>query len=270
MPPTTPIKGFPRVAVVIARLIVAGEDRGVRPFIVWLNDGEKMYPGINSTQVPRRTATRPLDHSITSFNHVKLSHSSLLGALEKPKDLRANFLSVIQRVAIGTLSLSTFMLPNMKRVVYIAGKYSMRRHIGGNNGKQVPIISFRTQQQPIMHMLAQISVYEAFINDCIRIYMEPGLKPTVRHGIATIVKAVVNSEPMRIMYELTERCGAQGLFEFNGILQNWFETRGASIAEGDTLVLCISTASPDSSYLGCALTNVKSSRTGIRITTWTI
>lgn len=53
MPPTTPIKDFPRVGVVVARLIVAGEDRGIRPFVVWLNDGKTMCEGITSMYVCR-------------------------------------------------------------------------------------------------------------------------------------------------------------------------------------------------------------------------
>lgn len=48
MPPTTPIEGFPRVAVVMARLIVNDEDHGARPFIVWLNDGQSMCDGVTS------------------------------------------------------------------------------------------------------------------------------------------------------------------------------------------------------------------------------
>jgi hypothetical protein len=51
MPPTTPINGFPRVAVVMARLIVGGEDHGARPFIVKLNDGQTMSDGITSKYV---------------------------------------------------------------------------------------------------------------------------------------------------------------------------------------------------------------------------
>ena len=46
MPITTPQEGFKRVGVVFARLIVEGEDRGVRPFIVNLNDGQNMCPGV--------------------------------------------------------------------------------------------------------------------------------------------------------------------------------------------------------------------------------
>lgn len=46
MPPTTPRGGLPVVAVVIARLIVEGEDRGVRPFLVPLGDGHEMCKGV--------------------------------------------------------------------------------------------------------------------------------------------------------------------------------------------------------------------------------
>ena len=45
MPPTVPA-GLPTVAVVWARLVVFDEDRGVRPFIVYLNDGKQMCTGV--------------------------------------------------------------------------------------------------------------------------------------------------------------------------------------------------------------------------------
>lgn len=48
MPPNTPRNGLPTIAVVIARLIVEGEDRGVRPFVVPMCDGTKMCTGITS------------------------------------------------------------------------------------------------------------------------------------------------------------------------------------------------------------------------------
>ena len=35
-----------RIGIVIARLVVEGEDRGVRPFVVSLNDGSEMCKGV--------------------------------------------------------------------------------------------------------------------------------------------------------------------------------------------------------------------------------
>ena len=46
MPPTAPKGNMPRVAIVIARLMVNGENRGVRPFVVALGDGTQMAKGI--------------------------------------------------------------------------------------------------------------------------------------------------------------------------------------------------------------------------------
>lgn len=48
MPPTVPA-GLPTVAVVWAQLIANGEYRGIRPFLVPLNDGKQMCTGIKST-----------------------------------------------------------------------------------------------------------------------------------------------------------------------------------------------------------------------------
>lgn len=48
MPPSMPVAGIRRVAVVFARLLVNGEDRGLRPFIVPINDGHQMVKGVKS------------------------------------------------------------------------------------------------------------------------------------------------------------------------------------------------------------------------------
>ena len=47
MPPTSPC-GVPVVSIVFARLIVDGNDRGVKPFMVELSDGFRMSKGIVS------------------------------------------------------------------------------------------------------------------------------------------------------------------------------------------------------------------------------
>lgn len=48
MPPTIPVLGRPCVGIVFAQLLVDGVKRGVRPFIVPLNDGYEMHSGISA------------------------------------------------------------------------------------------------------------------------------------------------------------------------------------------------------------------------------
>ncbi len=58
-------------------------------------------------------------------------------------------------------------------------------------------------------------------------------------GIASIVHVVSALCPSRILNDLLERCGWQGLFSYNQISELALNFQGNYIAEDDTLVLCI-------------------------------
>ncbi|TFY75970.1 hypothetical protein EWM64_g8039, partial [Hericium alpestre] len=70
MPATTPLFGVPKIAVVMARLIVDGTDRGSRFFLVPICTATEMHPGVTSLRLPRRSGTSPLDFSMTLFHNV--------------------------------------------------------------------------------------------------------------------------------------------------------------------------------------------------------
>ncbi|KAK2022059.1 hypothetical protein LX32DRAFT_711042 [Colletotrichum zoysiae] len=106
MSPTTLLASIPRLAVVFARLFVSGEDRGVKPFVVNINTTGGIVAGITSRILFVRPGTKPLDHSITTFDPVRLPPEELLGPIFKPKNSRDAFLKHISRVSVGTLSLS--------------------------------------------------------------------------------------------------------------------------------------------------------------------
>ncbi|KAH8085466.1 acyl-CoA dehydrogenase NM domain-like protein [Cristinia sonorae] len=243
MPPTGPFGNMPRVALVMARLMVNGEDRGVRPFVVALGNGKEMCKGVSAKVMPTRAGANPVDHAITYFDHVRLPKEALLGSLDKPQDLRQNFLDVIWRVGVGSLALSNITIACLRAGVYVAGKYSIRRTVTGTDGKPMAIIKFRTQQLPILHALAQTVVLDAYGKESVKRFLDPSLDPRVRHGLAASLKAVMVQHCQSSLYALAERCGAQGLFEHNQIIQSQLEMRGVAIAEGDVLALCIRLAS---------------------------
>ncbi|KLO06946.1 acyl-CoA dehydrogenase NM domain-like protein [Schizopora paradoxa] len=264
MPPAAPFGGMPRVGLVFARLVVEGENRGIRPFIVVLGDGKSMSKGITTRLMPKRAGAKPVDHAITRFSHVRLPYSALLGSLQKPLDDRANFLSCISRVAIGSLAVSLLALPALSISTFIAARYSLRRTVTAPGGEQVPIWSFRTQQLPILHALAQLAVMRAHAGEAVRMVSE-GLRgerseqreigvdgkgkegdcrdPRVRHAVGACLKAAFMQHGQGSLLGLMERVGAQGLFEENQIIAIQLESRGVCIAEGDTLVLSIRLAS---------------------------
>lgn len=247
MPPTAP-SGLPGIAIVFARLIVGGNDRGIRCFLVDLSDEERTYPGVTIRYVyildevglashptiriiHGRTGCKPVKHSITSFNHVKLPASALLGKPETSSlQARDDFSRIIWRVAVGTLSFVGPVISALKVSCYIAGKYSQRRTVAGassgagKNAKghskpspRVPIISFSTQYRPILAAVANAFVLEAFYWRSARFFSDPSNPYEQRHAVATIVKILSQRLVQSDLLSLSERCGAQGLFAHNQI-----------------------------------------------------
>ncbi|KAL0929584.1 uncharacterized protein CTRU02_215483 [Colletotrichum truncatum] len=243
MPPATPLAGISRIAVVFARLFVKGEDRGVKPFLTPINSTEGMCPGIVTRFLPIRPGTKPLDHSVTTFNNVRLHPSALLGSTSKAKNEREDFLTQIWRVSVGTLSLSIMGVSAIKIAGCIAAAYSQRRQIGtGRDGQTMPIIRFSTQNRPILKALAYGEVLHAYALWTVQEFMNPKHNPDVRRGLAAAFKTLV-VQSSHLITELAERCGWQGLFAYNQIIELASTFQGNSIAEGDTLVICIRLAS---------------------------
>ncbi|KAK0461918.1 acyl-CoA oxidase [Desarmillaria tabescens] len=240
MPPTVPVLGKPCYGVVWSQLLVGGEKRGIRPFVVQLNDGVNMSKGITVKLIPTRHGATPVNHAITHFTQVRLPEWSLLGPIGDKPSTHDDFLAAIWRVSVGTLALASLTLPATQIAAHIAYKYSVRRKVGI---PAQPIISFRTQQIPIFTAVAQTYVIEAWTKHAIKQFMDPVAGRHTRHAIATIYKAVVMEHAQTAHFNLSERLGAQGLFDYNQIVTQFAEIRGIVIAEGDVLVLAIRLAS---------------------------
>jgi len=237
MPPTLPA-GRPCIAVVFARLIVGKEDRGIRPFVVALNDGNQMCTGVTARLFPERGGASPVNHAVTAFNNVRLPSNSLLGSFEKPASAKANMVQATWRIAVGSMALGCLAIPMMQTYATIGAMYSLRRHVGPPENR-IPIIHFRTQQIPILTTTAQVYVMEAFARWATKIFRDTSLDTRVRHGIAAVLKAVMVQHSQASAIAISDRCGAQGLFAHNQITSTYGVMRGIAIAEGDILALSI-------------------------------
>ncbi|KAK7040145.1 hypothetical protein VNI00_009951 [Paramarasmius palmivorus] len=239
MPPTSPC-GIPTVAVVFARLIVDQEDRGVKPFIVQMNDGHRMNENIICQVLPPRGGSRPIKHAITYFNRVCLPATALLGTTDRGKDRRIAFFEHIYRVPCGAMTMGTVGVVIMRTLSYIAGRYSLRRMVADAfTGKPRAIINFSTQYIPVLVAVAQTLVMETFTEFALSLFMEAREQLLQRHLIATIYKTSVLQLALPMPINLGDRCGAQGLYEVNQFSGLHADIRGAAIAEGDILVTSI-------------------------------
>uniref|UniRef100_A0A0W0G6J1 Acyl-CoA dehydrogenase NM domain-like protein n=1 Tax=Moniliophthora roreri TaxID=221103 RepID=A0A0W0G6J1_MONRR len=240
MPPTLPAGGLPRVGIVFCRLLTDDGDQGIRPFVVPLNDGTEMCSGVAARELPTRSGSKAVGHAITSFEHVIVPATSLLGEIKDARPAKVQFFDSIWRVSIGSMSLAGMVAPGLKMAAYIAAKYSQRRKVTNLDGTLVPILSFRTQQLPILHALAQGFVLNAFYERACSWVSECHQKDcSLRIAIATIVKATMVGHWRRTGCIIADRCGAQSTFDANQLLPMEMEMRGVAIAEGDVLVLCV-------------------------------
>ncbi|OJJ77873.1 hypothetical protein ASPBRDRAFT_167151 [Aspergillus brasiliensis CBS 101740] len=243
MPPSAPFAGIPRVALVLARLIVEGEDRGTRQFIVPLNDGRQMCRGIKAWGLPAPGAGRLLDHVLTTFDHVHLPSTAMLGDLAKPSNMRDQYLTTIDRLSTGALTVSLWVVPFLKSAAFIVGKYSQHRTVQeGLHGPRVPIISFRTQQLPVAHALAEAAVLEPFADWVIERRRSPSISPGLNNALSVILKVVFLQHGSESLKQLNERIGARGMYPINGLLEMESFTRASASAEGEILVHSIRSA----------------------------
>nr|GAT53699.1 predicted protein [Mycena chlorophos] len=240
MPPTAPGGSPPAWGVVFARAMVGGEDHGVKPFLFQFHDGKEMLPGIVARLLPPRGGSHPLKHCLTSFEHLRVPASALLGPVEKPADPRIAFFLNIQRVAIGTLAIGSLGYPSLQIAATIAALYSRRRTVLDTFTQQPKtIFEFQTQKIPICTATAQAFVIEAFQDRCVKIFCDADVDWRVRHAIAAIGKVVMLDHAQEANLTLGERCGAQGLYTVNQLTAMHADLRGTAIAEGDMLAISI-------------------------------
>ena len=227
MSASNPTFGLNKIALVMARLIFKGEDRGIRPFIVRICNTREPYPGIISIRQPLRSGASPLDYSMTRFQNVRLPPTALLSdTLESPTDARAAWWDTLWRIPIDSFAVSGPCVSGLKHVAYIGGKYSLRRHVAPH-GEKMPIFTFPTQQWSVLHALAAARVLEAWFREVAPIYADPRATHPIKNGLAVMVKTTVIRQSMECAHEMAERCGAQGTFDTNYIARH--KVRDSSI-----------------------------------------
>jgi len=150
---------------------------------------------------------------LTYFDHVMLPHPAMLGTSESVP--RFAFMTSISRVAVGSVAITTVAVSNLQLLVTIGARYSLRRTVLGSSESPIPIISFRTQQIPIFTGLAQAYVLRAFEAWAVKSFRKREEDLRARHGIAACFKVAAVQICQAANLAISDRCGAQGLFEYN-------------------------------------------------------
>lgn len=200
----------------LARLIVDGLDRGIHPFFVQTADEHGMCTGVTMRLLPARCGTSAVDYAATSFHNVHLPPSAFLGErMDMPRDRRSLMRAYIWRTVVGQVTIGQVALTGMKASSYIGVKYSLRRRVRSDSGEAVPIMSFRTQQLPMLYITAITHVLDAWTPALLQQFTSSELSLDVRQGLAAVFKTTVCRFMTQCCREVGERLGAQGTFVHN-------------------------------------------------------
>ncbi|MFD7750318.1 acyl-CoA dehydrogenase [Streptomyces sp. NPDC059698] len=244
--PYTGVQNIPKIAVVMARLIVSGEDCGVFPFLVRISDTNGLRPGVVARPLPEKPGLA-LDNGVTWFDGVRLERRALLagsagrlspdGVFTSPyRNRRRRFLSSLERVQPGRLCLASSLVAASRAACTIAVRHSLRRHTSAPAHKDVPLLAYRSQQVDLFGALADTYAMTFLVNDTKRTYEAAPEAPETHRQIA-VCKAVSSWTVTAALTQLRERIGAQGMFAANRIAEYIPMAQGVVTAEGDNLPL---------------------------------
>ncbi|MEU6772480.1 acyl-CoA dehydrogenase [Streptomyces sp. NPDC046759] len=254
MPNTSSIGGA-KDALVAARLVVDGEDHGIFLFLTPLSDeGGRHLPGVHVSRLPQ-TASSPLDHCETRFDHVRLPFTALLqgehGRLTPQgefsstlRSLRARFLRSIGRVTMGKLCMSAYSVGTMRHAVTVATRHAHSRVTSAGTSRQrVPLFHHRSHHAPLLDALSTTYAATLLQRLAVRRWAEAsGAERADAERLTAIAKGWITWAAREVMTECRERCGAHGLLLSTGIAYQLAANEGTITAEGDNVVIWVKAA----------------------------
>ncbi|MER5885445.1 acyl-CoA dehydrogenase [Streptomyces sp. NPDC001941] len=259
--PNTSLTGGPKTALVAARLLIDGQDEGVFLFLTPLSDESGLRPGIRVRRLPERTGS-PVDHCLTSFDHVRLPREAMLegdhGRLDAEGVLtstlgnrRKRFLRSISRVTTGKLCMSAAGTGVTRAALALSVRYAHHRHISGTKADQrVPLSAHRSHHGRLLSATAtayaMTFLHRAVTDRWVDVIRDPSVtKEDLQDAerMVAVAKGWITWQARNITIECRERCGAHGLFGANGLADFPLNLEGAITAEGDNQVIWLKAAS---------------------------
>nr|WP_039832012.1 acyl-CoA dehydrogenase [Streptomyces viridosporus] len=259
--PNTGAAGGPKSALVAARLLIDGQDQGVFLFLTPVSDEAGPLPGITVRPLPERIG-HPFDHSLTSFDQVRLPREALLeaehGRLAPQGTLssslgnrRKRFLRSLHRVLMGKLCMSAAAVGVSRASLAIAVRYAHARYISGPRaGQRIPLVAHRSHHGRLLYGIAtayaMTFLHREVVSQWARHIAGEAAQDAESRAelerLVAITKSWTTWQARDIAIECRERCGALGLFPVNCLADITANVEGTITAEGDNLVIALKAA----------------------------
>lgn len=240
--PNTTYVGIKKVSVVLARLIIDEEDKGVFPFIIPLYDEfGKPTPGVEIIPLTSKPGY-DLDNAMTRFvnchiplKNIVLDNQTTLTEqfkIEGPAiSLRKRFLNSMDRVQAGKLVLSVSMARGSALVLKIASDYLHSKKTFAPGEKDVPIANYIHIQNFLATSLCKSLACHALF--------ESTLASSQSNNDLATLKVVSTQLAHNVLFNVREKIGCHGLFSENNVITFLNQLPGVVTAEGDNEVILI-------------------------------
>ncbi|CAA7266166.1 unnamed protein product [Cyclocybe aegerita] len=200
------LTGTPVVAVLFARLIVAGEDRGNKVFVASISDGLKMALGVECRGVPQRGGLDPF----INFSRVRLPATALLSFPDMSQDSQRAFFDDITAMIRGSLSFGAMSITRMRIAAYIAGMAILRDTSALPTGN---VISLSPPVFAVLTAIAQAFVFAHFGEEIRVLFNSLDGHPFRQHFMVILFKEGAVRRTLENIMQLA--VGQQGLLEDN-------------------------------------------------------
>ncbi|MEU9186267.1 acyl-CoA dehydrogenase [Streptomyces sp. NPDC048484] len=251
-------------AIVYAKLVHGGRHCGVFPFAVRIRDGATVTAGVRIAELPETTAV-PLNYALVSFEGTRVPYDGWLrdtaeitadGEFTDPlgdPDLR------LMRSLAGSSNASTgaaaALTAAARAAVTIGLRYSGQRLTMGRLGPGLPVLRFRTQQEALYTVLAEVCAASLLAAGVKSRYVEErrGSRSQVQSGrpvwapwaAVSREQALAKAAATRVLERAAgvcrERSGAQGLLSVNRLLEYEGLAQVYQAAAGDNLLIRLDT-----------------------------
>ncbi len=239
-----------QMATVFAKLIIDDTDYGVNAFIVPLRSPEGVtLPGITIEDCGRKMGLNGVDNGKIWFDQVKISYDHMLdryasvdeqGEFSSPitSDNR-RFFTMLGTLVGGRIGIPRSGLSAAKSGLTIAIRYGDgRRQFGPENGKEVPILNYRTHQRRLMPLLANAYALHfglQYVTERFLVRKEEDMQEI--EAMAAGLKAWATWNTTHTLQECREACGGKGYLSENRIDRLKNDTDIYTTFEGDNTVL---------------------------------
>ncbi len=239
-----------QMATVFTKLIIDDVDYGVNAFLVPLrNKKGETLPGIRIEDCGHKMGLNGVDNGRIWFDKVEIPKENMLdryasvnenGEFESPiaSDSR-RFFTMLGTLVGGRIGIPRSGLSAAKSGLAIAIKYGdKRRQFGPENGKEVPILNYRTHQRRLMPLLANAYAFHFALQYLTKRFLnrtEEDMREI--EALAAGLKSFATWNTTETLQTCREACGGKGFLSENriGILKN--DTEIYTTFEGDNTVL---------------------------------